>query len=108
MGACPICGKGKLFEGYLKVASECRVCGQDFTKADPGDGPAVFAMFFVSLFAVIGMVALELSIDPPIWVQILVWGTLILIMTLGILRLIKALLVGLQFRLDARPTDFSG
>src|ERR1019366_8081733 len=43
-GRCPRCGEGKLFRGFLKLASRCDVCGLNYGFADPADGPAFFAM----------------------------------------------------------------
>jgi uncharacterized protein (DUF983 family) len=37
---CPRCGQGKLFDGFLKLAPRCNVCGLDFSFADTADGPA--------------------------------------------------------------------
>ncbi|MBZ4691084.1 MAG: hypothetical protein JG765_2335 [Cereibacter sp.] len=37
---CPNCGEGRILSGYLKVASECTVCGQSFTAQRADDGPA--------------------------------------------------------------------
>ncbi|MEM9169542.1 MAG: DUF983 domain-containing protein, partial [Pseudomonadota bacterium] len=42
-GKCPRCGRGALFQSYLKLNARCPVCDLDFSKADSGDGPAVFA-----------------------------------------------------------------
>ena len=38
---CPNCGKGRLFEGFLKVVDACAVCGFDFTRLNTGDGAAI-------------------------------------------------------------------
>ena len=46
---CPRCGKGKLFDGFLKLAKRCDVCGLDYSYADPADGPAFFAITFACL-----------------------------------------------------------
>jgi uncharacterized protein (DUF983 family) len=43
----------KLFCGFLKLASRCDVCGLDYGFADPGGGPAFFAMTVMS-FPVVG------------------------------------------------------
>ena len=40
--ACPRCGRGKLFQGFLSLRPRCEVCGLDYGFADSGDGPAVF------------------------------------------------------------------
>ena len=37
---CPRCGHGRLFDGFLKLAPRCNVCGLDYSFADPADGPA--------------------------------------------------------------------
>lgn len=42
---CPACGQGRLFSSYLKIAPRCAVCGEDFSRADTGDGPAFFVSF---------------------------------------------------------------
>ena len=48
-GRCPNCGEGYLFDGFLKVARSCEACGYDFSKADSGDGPAVFVILIAIL-----------------------------------------------------------
>ena len=58
--ACPRCGKGKLFQGFLTLRPGCDVCGLDYGFADAGDGPAVFIMFFAG-FIVVG--AAETSVE---------------------------------------------
>jgi uncharacterized protein (DUF983 family) len=49
--ACPRCGKGKLFRGFLTLAPCCEACGLDYGFADAGDGPAVFIMFLAGFSA---------------------------------------------------------
>ena len=51
--ACPRCGKGKLFHGYLTLRPRCERCGFDYSFADAGDGPAVFIMLLAG-FIVVG------------------------------------------------------
>ena len=58
--ACPVCGKGKLFQGFITLRPRCDVCGLSYGFADAGDGPAVFIMFFAG-FVVVGA-ALILSL----------------------------------------------
>jgi uncharacterized protein (DUF983 family) len=100
-GRCPRCGKGKLFDGFLALRERCEACGLDYSFADAGDGPAVFVMFIAG-FIVVGMALLvEVKYAPPLWVHALLWGPLILLVTLAPLRLIKGLLIALQFHHDA-------
>src|SRR5262249_48909605 len=38
-GACPRCGRGRLFGGVLRVVDRCSVCDLDLRGNDAGDGP---------------------------------------------------------------------
>ena len=102
-GRCPHCGRGRLFRGFLDVAERCDVCGLSYDFVDAGDGPAVF----VSFAALIVVVALALVIDaayePPIWLLMTILLPLVLVLCLGLLRPIKGLMIGLQYRNKAGP-----
>ena len=43
-GACPRCGRGRLFRGVLGVVERCAECDLDLRGNDAGDGPAVFVI----------------------------------------------------------------
>ena len=62
---CPRCGRGKLFSGYLRVASRCGACGLDLEPHDSADGPAVFVMFIVGAIVVALAFWLEFTHAPP-------------------------------------------
>ena len=97
-GRCPRCGDGKVFSGYLSVAPRCGVCGLDLDFADSADGPAVFIILFVG-FVVVAMAAVvELAFQPPYWVHLVIWIPLILILSLGLLRPLKGLMIVQQYR----------
>ena len=95
--ACPRCGKGELFQGFLTLRPGCDVCGLDYGFADAGDGPAVFIMFFAGFVVVGAALVTEIVYRPPYWVHAALWLPLILIVTLAPLRIIKGLLIVLQY-----------
>lgn len=100
-GRCPRCGQGKLFDGYLKVRDACDTCGQDFSFADSGDGPAVFITFFAG-FIVVGIsLWLEIAYQPSYWVHAAVAVPVILITCLLPLRPLKGWLIARQYQMDA-------
>jgi len=108
--ACPHCGEGRLFNGYLTLAPRCTVCGLDYNFADAGDGPAVFIMMIVGFIVIGAALFVELRFHPSIWVHLLLWFPLATILALGVLRPLKALMISLQYRnaasegrLDQRP-----
>lgn len=95
--SCPRCGEGKLFSGYLTLAPRCERCGLDYAFADAGDGPAVFVILFGGLVAVIAVLIVELVWQPSYWVHAMVGIPMVLIATLLPLRVLKSLLIALQF-----------
>jgi uncharacterized protein (DUF983 family) len=95
--ACPRCGRGKLFQGFVSLRPRCDVCGLDYAFADSGDGPAVFIMFLAGFIVVFAALVTEVIYQPPLWVHAALWLPLILIVTLGPLRPMKGLLIALQY-----------
>jgi uncharacterized protein (DUF983 family) len=94
---CPRCGKGTLFEGFLKLRAACERCGLDYGFADAGDGPAVFVILFGGAVVVFAALITEVVYQPPYWLHAVLWLPLILIVTLAPLRPIKGLMIALQY-----------
>nr|WP_245593536.1 DUF983 domain-containing protein [Azospirillum halopraeferens] len=96
--ACPRCGKGRLFKGYLTVADRCGVCGLELARHDSGDGPAVFLIFILGFLVVPVALVVSLNVEWPLWLHGFIWGAVILGLALGMLRPAKAYVVALQYR----------
>jgi uncharacterized protein (DUF983 family) len=96
-GRCPRCGEGPLFEGFIGLRGACGHCGLDYGFADAGDGPAVFVILIGGFIVVFAALIVEVVYAPPYWVHAALWIPLILLVTLGPLRLLKGLLIALQF-----------
>ncbi len=94
---CPRCGKGKLFQGFLTLRPRCDVCDLDYAFVDAGDGPAVFVILLAGFVVVGAALIVEALYRPPYWVHALLWGPLILLVTLLPLRSMKGLLIALQY-----------
>ncbi len=106
--ACPHCGKGKLFRGFLTLPPRCEACGLDYGFADAGDGPAVFIMFLVGFIVVGAALVTEVLYHPPYWVHAVLWLPLTLILTLGLLRPMNGLMIALQYYHKAAERRFGG
>jgi len=101
-GRCPRCGEGRLFTGFLAVRESCEVCGLDYSFADSGDGPAAFVILIIG-FIVVGLALwTEVSLAPPLWLHFTIWIPLAIVLGLIALRLIKGMLITLQFRNNAQ------
>lgn len=100
-GRCPRCGKGSLFRSGLVLRSTCENCGLDYSFADSGDGPAVFAIFILGFAVLGGALIAEFRFGAPFWFHIVAWGILTPLLAIGLLRLIKSLLIVQQYRTKA-------
>ena len=83
------------------MRESCEICGLDYAQADTGDGPAVFIILIVGAIVVFCAVMTEIWAMPPYWVHAVLWPPLILGLSLGLLRPMKALMIALQFRNQA-------
>ena len=88
---------GHLFSGFLGLRPRCDKCGLDFDFADAGDGPAIFVILIGGFIVVFAALIVEVLYRPPYWVHAALWLPLILLVTLLPLRLLKGLLIDLQF-----------
>ena len=107
-GRCPRCGEGHLFQGFLTLRPACERCGLDYRFADAGDGPAVFVILIGGGIVVFAALITEVLFQPPYWLHALLWFPLILIVTLAPLRLLKGLLIALQYHHKAAEGRFGG
>ncbi|WP_149537721.1 DUF983 domain-containing protein [Siccirubricoccus phaeus] len=98
LGRCPRCGRGPLFIRVLEVREECPVCGLDLRAHDAGDGPAVAGIFLVGAIAVIAALIVDTKFGPPLWVHAVLWPVVVLPLTVGVMRVAKAALLGLNYR----------
>ena len=104
--ACPRCGRGRLFAGFLKLRPRCEHRGLDYGFADSGDGPAVFVMFLAGAIVVGAALVTEILFQPTYWVHAALWLPLILLVTLGPLRPMKGLMIALQYHHKAAESRF--
>jgi uncharacterized protein (DUF983 family) len=99
--ACPRCGEGRLYDGMLTPAKKCMVCGLDYAFIDSGDGPAVFVILILG-FVILGLALIVDSVlRPPLWLHVIVWIPVIIGLSLWALRVVKAIMIALQFNTAA-------
>ena len=104
-GHCPRCGQGKLFSGFLKVAPRCAACGLDYGFEDSGDGPVVLVLLIVGFIVLAIALWAEVSLSPPLWLHFLLWVPLATVLGLALTRILKGILIALQYRSKARPGE---
>ena len=96
-GLCPRCGEKGMFRRWLKVADRCPHCGLDYEFAAPDDGPAFFSLCFIAFPLLFLVVWLEVALNPPWWMHVIVSVPLMVIPCLAALHPIKGWLVASQY-----------
>jgi uncharacterized protein (DUF983 family) len=97
---CPRCGVGPLYRGRfsLELWTHCYHCHLNLVDNDTGDGPAVFLIFLLGFL----LVPLALWVDwvwaLPLWAHAVLFGAAALVITLGLLKPLKSLVLHIQFR----------
>ena len=94
---CPNCGKGAMFEGYLKVRRACPECGEAFFHHRADDGPAYMTILIVGhLMAPLLMWAF-VEWRPEPWVLASVFAVGCVSLSLYLLPRLKGGLVAFQW-----------
>lgn len=101
-GLCPRCGAKTLFAGFARFADKCSACSLDFSQFNVGDGPAAFLTLIIGTIIVALAIALELIVQPPLWVHMALWIPVTAVAVIGSLRLCKAWLLAAEYRNNAR------
>lgn len=101
-GLCPRCGAKTLFEGLAAFAPRCRACQLDLSAFNVGDGPAAFLTLIVGALVTGLAIALELTVEPPFWIHILLWVPITAFAVIGTLRIAKGMLLFAEYRNSAR------
>ena len=100
-GLCPRCGARTLFEGLATFAPRCRACGLDFSAFNVGDGPAAFLTLIVGALITALAIGLELALQPPFWVHILLWVPITAAAVIWGLRAGKGALLAAEYQRKA-------
>ncbi len=102
---CPKCGQGLLFQGYLTPRAACAHCGEDTGKIYTADIAPYFTILVVGHLVVLPMLMCEQLFHPLMWLQIAIWPTLALVLTLWFLPRVKGCIMGLMWALDLRGNE---
>jgi uncharacterized protein (DUF983 family) len=100
LGRCPACGRGRLFRGYLKLDTNCKVCGEDLSHARADDAPAYLTMLVVCHVAGGGVLwSDEAWPEASLTTTVFVWLSVTVVASLLILPRMKGAVVGQQWAL---------
>jgi uncharacterized protein (DUF983 family) len=105
LGRCPACGKSHLFNGFLRVVTECSVCGAPLGLARADDAPPYITILITGHIVVPLLFMVDRMGEPPIWVMSAIFLPLTFFLALGLLRPVKGGTVGLMLTLNMLKSD---
>ncbi|WP_193141596.1 MULTISPECIES: DUF983 domain-containing protein [unclassified Meridianimarinicoccus] len=97
MCRCPNCGKGKLFQGYLKVVDRCAECGEDLSHQRADDGPAYLTILVVGHLMGVLIHVMFVQLRPSPMMMATVLSVACVALSLFLLPRMKGLVVGVQW-----------
>jgi len=97
-GHCPNCGKGRLYQSYLKLVDHCDYCGEKLGHIRADDIPAYFTIFIVG-HLVVGLMLTLVQLGIPTLIGIVSCLTLTVAMTLLLLPIVKGVVAAHLWRL---------
>ncbi|WP_318781035.1 DUF983 domain-containing protein [Brevundimonas goettingensis] len=80
------------------MVERCEACGFDFSRLNTGDGAAIFIMQIAGGIVVFTALYLQIALNPPIWLMLLIALPASLILSLGLMRPGKGLMIALQMK----------
>ncbi len=96
-GLCPRCGRGALFKSYLEVNDHCPICALDLSHQRADDAAPYFVILIVGHVIIGGMLYVDSTWHPAVWIQSIVWIPLTIILSLLLLPRVKGTIIGLQW-----------
>ena len=104
-GRCPVCGKGRIFDGFLRVDGLCEHCGVPLGLARADDAPPYFTILIVGHIVIPAMLIMQKMADPPTWLLSVIFVPLTVILAVGLLRPVKGATVGLMLSFNMLKSD---
>ena len=105
LGRCPVCGKGRIFAGFLRVVDECSECHAPLGLARADDAPPYFTILIVGHIVIPAMLIMQKTMDPSTWLLSAIFLPLTVLLSVGLIRPIKGATVGLMLSFNMLKSD---
>lgn len=102
---CPGCGKKPAFRTYLKQVEVCSGCGAALGEIRADDVPPYITILLVGHIVVPMILIVEQQFEPSQLIQMIVWPTVTLALTLILLPFIKGGVLGLMWGLRMKGDE---
>jgi len=79
---CMQCGRGRIFDGFLKVSHACSECGEEFHHHRADDAPPYFTITIVGHIVIPALLLVEVLWRPALWIHMSIWPLLTVLLSL--------------------------
>ncbi len=97
-GRCPNCGQGRLLQGYLRPAPNCSICGADFSRLRPADGPAYMVLCITCLLLIPAQLVTSQFVGENVIGGLIFLLVVMALISLVLLRPAKGMFMALQWQ----------
>jgi uncharacterized protein (DUF983 family) len=104
-GLCPRCGAQTVFEELVRFQPRCTACRLDFSAYEAGGRFAAVITFFVVILLIVASIAVDSALNPPFWLQILLWVPLTMAAVIFAMRYAKSGWLALRYAKSQMPQD---
>ncbi|MDF2964922.1 MAG: hypothetical protein K0Q51_310 [Rickettsiaceae bacterium] len=94
---CPSCGKGPLFEKFLKVAHSCSNCYLELFHHKADDMPAYIVILLVGHIVVPLFIWVMMRYELPDWAHLLIWIPATVFLSIILIQPVKGAIVAFQW-----------
>jgi len=103
---CPNCGKGHLFQSYLKQVDTCASCGEKLGYIRADDGPTWLTLLIVGHIVVALALVTVAGTDWSTGFSVTLFSALAVVMSLALLPSAKGIFIGIIWAQKlAKPED---
>ncbi|ETI62002.1 hypothetical protein C100_17070 [Sphingobium sp. C100] len=96
-GRCPACGKGRIFDHFLKVAPACAHCGQRLDVHQADDFPAYIVILLLGHIMLPLMIEVNAVLAIPLGWQAALWPALAAILAVALIQPVKGGVIAFQW-----------
>lgn len=96
-GLCPRCGAQTVFEELVRFQPRCSRCQLNFSAYEAGGRFAAVVTFLVVMLLTLASVVVDGALNPPFWMQILLWVPLTMAGVIFSVRYAKSGWLALQY-----------
>ena len=101
LGRCPCCGKGKLFQRFLKQVDACLDCGAKFAGLRADDAAPWATIILVGHVFLPMVFLVDLTRIMPLWAELTLWSAILTLLSVAVLPRAKGMMLGVLWQTRA-------